>query len=118
MATAAPSHPMSIMVIEVDPGDATNGTSSLANSAMDVVREIVRHSLRDDDSLGTIGDRGVVMLANTNAEEARSIGERSTLPVCLPLFADRGKAFHDDSGRNCLRATWTSPVCKTRSAWR
>jgi tetratricopeptide (TPR) repeat protein/GGDEF domain-containing protein len=88
VAAAVPSHPTSIMVIEVDPTDATNGAASLTSSAMDVVREIVRHSLRDDDSLGMIGDRVVVMLANTNAEEARSIGERLCAVVRTHTFAN------------------------------
>jgi tetratricopeptide (TPR) repeat protein len=79
---------MAIMVIEVDPSDAPNGGGSLSRSATEVVREIVRRSLRDDDSLGIIGDHLVVVLANTNADEARSIGDRLCAVVRTHTFAN------------------------------
>ena len=55
---------------------------------MEVVREIVRRSLRDDDTLGLIGDHLVVVLANTNAEEARAIGDRLCGVVRTHTFAN------------------------------
>jgi len=79
---------MAIMVIEVDPSQAPVVARSVPASASDVVREIVRHSLRDDDSVGVIGDRLVVVLANTNADEARSIGERLCTVVRTHTFAN------------------------------
>jgi tetratricopeptide (TPR) repeat protein len=75
IAAAIPSRPMAVMVIEVDP-NATGGGASLSRSATGVVREIVRRSLRDNDTLGIVGEHLVVVLANTNAEEARAIGDR------------------------------------------
>jgi len=78
---------MAIMVIEVDPVDAPNGASAApAGPALDAVREIVRRSLREDDSLGSIGEHLVVTLADTNAEEARSIGERICAAVRMHTF--------------------------------
>lgn len=74
------------MVIEIDPREGAGRTET--RSAMDVVREIVRHSLRDDDSVGMIGDRLVVVLANTNADEARSIGDRLCAVVRTHTFAN------------------------------
>lgn len=88
LAAAIPSRPMAIMVIEVDPSDTPRGPVSRTSSAADVVRDIVRRSLRDDDSVGIIGDRLVVVLANTNAEEARSIGERLCAVVRTHTFAN------------------------------
>ena len=88
LAAAAASRPMAIMVIEVDPAWAPKKSALLSHSSMDVVREIVRHSLRDDDTVGTVGDRLVVVLGNTNAEEARSIGERLCAVVRTHTFAN------------------------------
>lgn len=88
MGGAVSSRPMAIMVIEVDPNGATAGYRPQPNSPTEVVREIVRNSLRDDDSIGMIGDRLVALLANTNAEEARSIGERLCAVVRTHTFAN------------------------------
>src|SRR5690348_16541728 len=77
---------MAVMVIEIDPREGAGRTET--RSAMNIVREIVRHSLRDDDSVGAIGDRLVVVLANTNADEARSIGERLCTVVRTHTFAN------------------------------
>jgi tetratricopeptide (TPR) repeat protein/GGDEF domain-containing protein len=87
VAAANPSRPIAVMVIEVDPGESPHQGTALIRSAKNVVREIVRHSLRDDDSLGIVGDRLVIVLANTNAEEARSIGERLCAVVRTHTFA-------------------------------
>jgi tetratricopeptide (TPR) repeat protein len=88
VAGAVPARPMAIVVIEVDPNTTPQNGAALPRSATDVVREIVRRSLRDDDSLGIVGDRLVAVLANTNAEEARSIGERLCAVVRTHTFAN------------------------------
>jgi len=88
VADAVPARPMAIVVIEVDPYTVPDTGASLPRSATDVVREIVRRSLRDDDSLGIVGERLVAVLANTNAEEARSIGERLCAVVRTHTFAN------------------------------
>jgi diguanylate cyclase (GGDEF)-like protein len=86
IAATTAARPMSIMVIEIDPRDGAGRAGS--RPAMDVVREIVRHSLRDDDSVSMIGERLVVVLVNTNSEEARSIGERLCAVVRTHTFAN------------------------------
>jgi len=86
VAATTIARPMAIMVIEIDPPDGAGRAGT--RPAMDVVREIVRNSLRDDDSVGMIGERLVVVLANTNSEEARSIGERLCAVVRTHTFAN------------------------------
>ena len=86
VAATTAARPMAIMVIEIDPRDGVGPAGP--RPAMDVVREIVRNSLRDDDSVGMIGERLVVVLANTNSEEARSIGERLCAVVRTHTFAN------------------------------
>ena len=100
VADAVPARPMAIVVIEVDPYTVPDTGAALPRSATDVVREIVRRSLRDDDSLGIVGERLVAVLANTNAEEARSIGER----LCAVVRTHTGPPLEAPiSGAECRK---------------
>lgn len=89
VADANPRQPIAVLVIEVDSRkDGPGAAAPCPGSARDVVTEIVRQSLRDNDILGTDGGRLVAVLSRANAEDARSIGERLCSAVRIHAFGE------------------------------
>jgi len=88
-ADANPRQPIAVLVIEVDARkDGPGAAAPCPGSAREVVTEIVRQSLRDNDILGSIGGRLFAVLSRANAEDARSIGERLCAAVRIHAFGE------------------------------
>lgn len=88
VAGAAPKRPVVILVCEVDPVGDASGTPS-ADSRIGAVAEIIRHALRSDDSVGTVGDQLVMVLVGATADDGRSAGERICATIRTHAFGDR-----------------------------
>jgi len=90
VAGAAPRTPVAVLVAEVDPTDAPDGSAALRSiaSATGAVAEIVRHTLRADDHVG-VSDEGLVMvLVGATADDGRSVGDRICAAVRIHAFGD------------------------------
>ncbi len=88
VAAAAPRQPVAILVIEVDPlsDPAVNGAGK--ESAIGALSEIIRHTAREDDLVGRIGDRLVMVLPSTTADDGRAAGERLANAVRIHDFGE------------------------------
>src|SRR5206468_1387600 len=84
VSRAVPRQPVAHLVIEVDP--STEG--AVTESAIGAVAEIIRHTAREDDLVGRIGDQLVMVLPSSNAEEGRAAGERLASAVRIHDFGE------------------------------
>src|ERR1043166_1584372 len=84
VSSAAPKTPVAVLVIEVDPSDAGPATES----AIGAVAEVIRHTAREDDMVGRIGDRLVMVLPGSTADDSRAAGERLCAAVRIHDFGE------------------------------
>jgi tetratricopeptide (TPR) repeat protein len=89
VSSAAPKRPVAVLVGEVDPPSDPSATRATPESSLGAVSEILRHTLRSDDHVGRSDDRLVMVLAGSNAEDGRSVGERICATVRVHAFGDR-----------------------------
>jgi tetratricopeptide (TPR) repeat protein/GGDEF domain-containing protein len=87
VAGAAPRQPVAVLIAEVDPVDALVA-SATPESRLGAVAEIVRHLLRGDDHVGLVGDKLVIVLTGTTAEDGRSAGDRICAATRVHNFGD------------------------------
>ncbi len=89
VAGAAPKQPVAVLAVELDPPPpATGALHAAPESVMAAVAEIVRHTVRGDDHVGTADDQLVIVLAGATADDARSVGERICAVVRHHDFGD------------------------------
>jgi tetratricopeptide (TPR) repeat protein/GGDEF domain-containing protein len=88
VAAAAPRQPVAILIVEVDPADASGAVLPAAESAIGAVAEIVRHTAREDDMVGRIDNRLVMVLPGSTAEDGRAAGERLCAAVRIHSFGE------------------------------
>lgn len=84
VSTAAPRQPVAVLIVEVDP--AESGPAS--ESAINAVTEIIRHTAREDDLVGRLGDALVMVLPGSTAEDGRAAGERLCAAVRIHDFGE------------------------------
>jgi GGDEF domain-containing protein/tetratricopeptide (TPR) repeat protein len=84
VAGAVPRQPVAVLVIEVDPAP----DSGVTESAIGAVAEIIRHTAREDDLVGRIGDQLVMVLPGSNADDGRAAGERLASAVRIHDFGE------------------------------
>lgn len=87
IAGAAPRQPVAVLIAEVDPVDRPDSTAT-AESRLGAATEVIRHLLRGDDHIGQIGDKLVMILTETTAEDGRSAGERICAATRVHHFGD------------------------------
>jgi len=88
VASAAARQPVAVLVVEVDPTEATGAVLAPEESALGAVAEVIRHTVRGDDLVGRIDDRLVVILPGASSEDARSQGERLCATVRIHPFGE------------------------------
>lgn len=84
VSAAVPRQPCAVLVVEVDPP----GDDVATDSALGAIAEIIRHTAREDDMVGQIGDRIVMVLPGSTADEGRAAGERLAAAVRIHQFDD------------------------------
>lgn len=84
VSAAAPRQPVALVVVEVDPTEAGPATES----AIGAISEVIRHTAREDDLVGRIGERLVMVLPGSTSEDARSAGERLCASVRIHDFGE------------------------------
>jgi tetratricopeptide (TPR) repeat protein/GGDEF domain-containing protein len=84
VAAAAPRQPVAVLVIEIDPSEAGPATES----AIGAVAEVIRHTAREDDLVGRVGERLVMVLPSSTAEDGRAAGERLCASVRIHDFGE------------------------------
>jgi tetratricopeptide (TPR) repeat protein len=89
VAAAAPKRPVAVLACEVDAPDGSPAARSASESKFGAVAEIIRHMLRSDDSVGTVGDQLVMVLVGASAEDGRSAGERICATIRTHAFGER-----------------------------
>ncbi|HXT16908.1 MAG TPA: AAA family ATPase [Gemmatimonadaceae bacterium] len=88
VAGAAPRQPVAVLVAEVDPSPAPAGVLPPAESAIGAVAEVLRHTLREDDMVGRLGDRLIVVIPGAAAEDGRAAGDRLCAAVRIHAFGE------------------------------
>jgi tetratricopeptide (TPR) repeat protein len=84
VAAAVPRQPVAVLVIEVDPPP----DESVTETAVGAIAEIIRHTSREDDLVGRVGDRLVMVLPSSNSEDGRAAGERLAAAVRIHDFGE------------------------------
>jgi GGDEF domain-containing protein/tetratricopeptide (TPR) repeat protein len=84
VVAAVPRQPVALLVVEVDPTDALAATES----AIGAVAEIIRHTAREDDLVGRLGNQLVLVLPSSSGEDARVAGERLAAAVRIHDFGE------------------------------
>jgi GGDEF domain-containing protein/tetratricopeptide (TPR) repeat protein len=84
VAAAVPRQPVAVLVIEVDP----TAEGAVTESAIGAVAEIIRHTAREDDLVGRVGDQLVMVLPSSNSEDGRGAGERLAAAVRIHDFGE------------------------------
>jgi tetratricopeptide (TPR) repeat protein len=88
IAAAAPRQPVAILVCEVDPTEAAGAVLPPAESAIGAFVEVLRHTLREDDLVGRVGDRLVVVTPGAIADDGRATGDRLCAAVRIHAFGE------------------------------
>jgi hypothetical protein len=88
VAAAAPKRPVAVLVAEVDPPNDAASTRTTPESSLAAVAEIIRHTLRSDDHVGGRDGKLIMVLAGSNADDGRSVGERLCAAVRIHAFGD------------------------------
>jgi tetratricopeptide (TPR) repeat protein len=84
VAGAVARQPVAILVIEVDPPEE----GVVTESAVGAVAEIIRHTAREDDLVGQLGEQLVMVLPSSNADDGRAAGERLAAAVRIHDFGE------------------------------
>lgn len=98
VSAAVPRQPVAVLVVEVDPPADAVEPGPPSESAINAVAEIIRHTAREDDMVCRIGDRLVMVLPSTNADEGRAAGERLASAVRIHDFGERLGALTISAG--------------------
>jgi diguanylate cyclase (GGDEF)-like protein len=89
ISTAGPRQPVAVLVVEVDPTESTGNVLPPTESAIGAVTEVLRHTLREDDLVGRVGDRLVVVTPGAIADDGRATGDRICAAVRTHAFGER-----------------------------
>jgi len=86
LSRAAPKQPVAVLVSEVDP--SSHPTSRAGAISDGAVADIVRHTLRSDDHVGTIDGKLVMVLPGASADDGRSVAERICAAIRNHCFGE------------------------------
>jgi tetratricopeptide (TPR) repeat protein/GGDEF domain-containing protein len=85
---AAPRHPVAVITAEIDRAPSNGNSPAEAERVLHDLREIVMHSLRPVDLVGTVDGRLVMIVHDATADDGRVIGERLAAAVRNRTYGD------------------------------